>query len=141
MPISRLIAKPQIILFQSTYSRFLSSSWPNGTQIQASHCISQDSSFMDCLFLRSLYLFPPPPFHWVTALQEAIMDGTEIAVSRSLHSELMCPICLDMLKNTMTTKECSPLALPHCITALRMAQEGRGLRGQGERAGPPSPSD
>ncbi|KAG9333686.1 hypothetical protein JZ751_010676 [Albula glossodonta] len=38
--------------------------------------------------------------------QEAIMDGTEIAVSpRSLHSELMCPICLDMLKNTMTTKD------------------------------------
>ncbi|XP_071521174.1 E3 ubiquitin-protein ligase RING2 isoform X1 [Panulirus ornatus] len=39
--------------------------------------------------------------------QEAITDNTEIAVSpRSLHSELMCPICLDMLKNTMTTKEC-----------------------------------
>lgn len=39
--------------------------------------------------------------------QEAITDMTEIAVSpRSLHSELMCPICLDMLKKTMTTKEC-----------------------------------
>lgn len=39
--------------------------------------------------------------------QEAITDNTEIAVSpRSLHSELMCPICLDMLKKTMTTKEC-----------------------------------
>lgn len=39
--------------------------------------------------------------------QEAITDLTEIAVSpRSLHSELMCPICLDMLKKTMTTKEC-----------------------------------
>lgn len=39
--------------------------------------------------------------------QEAITDNTEIAVSpRSLHNELMCPICLDMLKNTMTTKEC-----------------------------------
>lgn len=38
--------------------------------------------------------------------QEAITDGTEISISpRSLHSELMCPICLDMLKNTMTTKE------------------------------------
>ena len=37
---------------------------------------------------------------------EAITDDTEIAISpRSLHSELMCPICLDMLKNTMTTKE------------------------------------
>uniref|UniRef100_A0A8C0C9G0 E3 ubiquitin-protein ligase RING1 n=1 Tax=Balaenoptera musculus TaxID=9771 RepID=A0A8C0C9G0_BALMU len=39
--------------------------------------------------------------------QMSIMDGTETAVSpRSLHSEVMCPICLDTLKNTMTTKEC-----------------------------------
>ncbi|KAJ8787597.1 hypothetical protein J1605_022912 [Eschrichtius robustus] len=53
--------------------------------------------------------------------QEAIMDGTEIAVSpRSLHSELMCPICLDMLKNTMTTKECLHRFCSDCIvTALR----------------------
>ena len=54
-------------------------------------------------------------------LQEAIMDGTKIAVSpRSLHSELMCPICLDMLKNTMTTKECLHRFCSDCIvTALR----------------------
>lgn len=54
-------------------------------------------------------------------VQEAIMDGTEVAVSpRSLHSELMCPICLDMLKNTMTTKECLHRFCSDCIvTALR----------------------
>uniref|UniRef100_H9GEL2 RING-type E3 ubiquitin transferase n=1 Tax=Anolis carolinensis TaxID=28377 RepID=H9GEL2_ANOCA len=53
--------------------------------------------------------------------QEALMDGTEIAVSpRSLHSELMCPICLDMLKHTMTTKECLHRFCSDCIvTALR----------------------
>ncbi|XP_028819798.1 E3 ubiquitin-protein ligase RING2-A-like isoform X2 [Denticeps clupeoides] len=53
--------------------------------------------------------------------QEAIMDSTEIAVSpRSLHSELMCPICLDMLKKTMTTKECLHRFCNDCIvTALR----------------------
>lgn len=53
--------------------------------------------------------------------QEAIVDGTEVAVSpRSLHSELMCPICLDMLKNTMTTKECLHRFCSDCIvTALR----------------------
>lgn len=53
--------------------------------------------------------------------QEAITDNTEIAVSpRSLHSELMCPICLDMLKNTMTTKECLHRFCSECIiTALR----------------------
>ncbi|XP_051867634.1 E3 ubiquitin-protein ligase RING2 isoform X4 [Pristis pectinata] len=53
--------------------------------------------------------------------QEAITDGMEIAVSpRSLHSELMCPICLDMLKNTMTTKECLHRFCADCIvTALR----------------------
>lgn len=53
--------------------------------------------------------------------QEVITDTTEIAVSpRSLHSELMCPICLDMLKNTMTTKECLHRFCQECIiTALR----------------------
>ncbi|MBV98884.1 E3 ubiquitin-protein ligase RING1, partial [Eschrichtius robustus] len=62
---------------------------------------------MDHLFLKPLS--PQPTHHLSTHrhLQEAIMDGTETAVSpRSLHSEVMCPICLDMLKNTMTTKEC-----------------------------------
>ena len=53
--------------------------------------------------------------------QEAITDDTEITISpRSLHSELMCPICLDMLKNTMTTKECLHRFCQDCIiTALR----------------------
>lgn len=53
--------------------------------------------------------------------QKAITDSTEIAVSpRSLHSELMCPICLDMLKKTMTTKECLHRFCSDCIvTALR----------------------
>lgn len=53
--------------------------------------------------------------------QEIIVDNTEIAVSpRSLHSELMCPICLDMLKTTMTTKECLHRFCHDCIiTALR----------------------
>lgn len=53
--------------------------------------------------------------------QEAITDHTEIAVSpRSLQSELMCPICLDMLKKTMTTKECLHRFCSECIiTALR----------------------
>jgi len=53
--------------------------------------------------------------------QEAITDETEIAVSaRSLQSELTCPICLDMLTNTMTTKECLHRFCAECIvTALR----------------------
>ncbi|CAF4869672.1 unnamed protein product [Pieris macdunnoughi] len=53
--------------------------------------------------------------------QEVITDATKIAVSpRSLHSELMCPICLDMLKKTMTTKECLHRFCLDCIiTALR----------------------
>lgn len=53
--------------------------------------------------------------------QDAVTDATEIAVSpRSLHSELMCPICLDMLKKTMTTKECLHRFCSDCIiTALR----------------------
>merc|ERR1712193_89366 len=53
--------------------------------------------------------------------QEAITDDTEIAVSaRSLQSELTCPICLDMLTNTMTTKGCLHRFCAECIvTALR----------------------
>jgi E3 ubiquitin-protein ligase RNF1/2 len=52
---------------------------------------------------------------------DVIDDDTEIAVSpRSLHNELMCPICLDLLKNTMTTKECLHRFCSDCIiTALR----------------------
>jgi E3 ubiquitin-protein ligase RNF1/2 len=52
---------------------------------------------------------------------EVITDNTEIAVSpKSLHNELMCPICLDILKNTMTTKECLHRFCHDCIiTALR----------------------
>lgn len=71
---------------------------------------------------------PVPSKTWELSLyelnrtpQDAITDNTEIAVSpRSLHSELMCPICLDMLKNTMTTKECLHRFCSECIiTALR----------------------
>ncbi|XP_033981014.1 E3 ubiquitin-protein ligase RING2-A-like isoform X1 [Trematomus bernacchii] len=53
--------------------------------------------------------------------QEAIMDGTEVTVSpRSLHRDIRCPICLDMLKNTMTAKECLHRFCSDCIvTALR----------------------
>ena len=53
--------------------------------------------------------------------QEVISSDIEIKVSpRSLHSELMCPICLDMLKTTMTTKECLHRFCQECITtALR----------------------
>lgn len=52
---------------------------------------------------------------------DVITDNTEIAVSpKSLHNELMCPICLDILKNTMTTKECLHRFCHDCIiTALR----------------------
>lgn len=52
---------------------------------------------------------------------EVITDDTEIAVSpKSLHNELMCPICLDILKSTMTTKECLHRFCHDCIiTALR----------------------
>lgn len=45
----------------------------------------------------------------------------EIAVSpRSLHRELMCPICLDILNQTMTTRECLHRFCSGCINkALR----------------------
>ena len=53
--------------------------------------------------------------------QELILDDTEIKVQRkSLNALLMCPICLDVLRNTMTTKECLHRFCSECITtALR----------------------
>lgn len=61
------------------------------------------------------------PYELQRTPQEVVTDNTEIAVSpRSLHSELMCPICLDMLRTTMTTKECLHRFCQECITtALR----------------------
>lgn len=52
---------------------------------------------------------------------EIIYDETEIAVTpKILQNELMCPICLDILKQTMTTKECLHRFCHDCIiTALR----------------------
>lgn len=51
---------------------------------------------------------------------QKIIDS-DIAVSpRSLHRELMCPICLDILNQTMTTRECLHRFCSACINkALR----------------------
>ena len=44
---------------------------------------------------------------------EVVTDNSVIGVSpRALHSELMCPICLDLMKNTLTTKEVSDMPPP-----------------------------
>ena len=71
--------------------------------------------------------------------QEAITDNKEITISpkvrslslllfagvshlscQDLQSELTCPICLEMLTSTMTTKECLHRFCAECITtALR----------------------
>jgi len=53
--------------------------------------------------------------------QEAITDNKEITISpKDLQSELTCPICLEMLTSTMTTKECLHRFCAECITtALR----------------------
>ncbi|KAL4126916.1 hypothetical protein QTP88_011114 [Uroleucon formosanum] len=53
--------------------------------------------------------------------QEPITDDTEIAVSpRGIQNELMCPICLGILKKTMASKECLHRFCSDCIvTALR----------------------
>ncbi|CAK9291271.1 unnamed protein product [Gordionus sp. m RMFG-2023] len=78
---------------------------------QDTHSNSQFNSKFWELNLYELHRLP----------QKIIEDDTKIAISsRSLNSELMCPICLDMLKNTMTTKECLHRFCQECIiTALR----------------------
>ena len=56
--------------------------------------------------------------------QEAITDNKQITISpKDLQSELTCPICLEMLTSTMTTKECLHRFCAECITtALRSGQ-------------------
>ncbi|XP_019851346.1 PREDICTED: E3 ubiquitin-protein ligase RING2-like [Amphimedon queenslandica] len=52
---------------------------------------------------------------------DVVTDGSLLRISpRALHSELMCPICLDLMKNAQTTKECLHRFCQECIiTALR----------------------
>lgn len=51
--------------------------------------------------------------------QKIIMDNISIS-PRSLQRELMCPICLDVLNTTMTTRECLHRFCSACINkALR----------------------
>ncbi|KAL4100597.1 hypothetical protein QTP88_020639 [Uroleucon formosanum] len=75
---------------------------------------SADQTDLNKMWKLSLYESQRSP-------QEPITDDTEIAVSpRSIRNELMCPICLDVLKKTMTTKECLHRFCSECIvTALR----------------------
>ena len=52
---------------------------------------------------------------------EMVSDNSTIAVSpRSLHSELMCPICLDLMRNTQTTKEVSCYARKYPYSEIPM---------------------
>lgn len=53
--------------------------------------------------------------------QELVTDSTAMVVGpHTLASELKCPICLDILQNTMTTKDCIHRFCQECITtALR----------------------
>ncbi len=87
------------------------------------------SSLVISSFMASSALSDPTERSWDLSLyelhrtpQEALTGaGMEIAVSaRSLQAELTCPICLDMLTQTMTTKECLHRFCAECIvTALR----------------------
>ena len=38
--------------------------------------------------------------------QEVILDDTMVAVSHTLNQDFKCPICLELMKNTMAAKEC-----------------------------------
>lgn len=52
--------------------------------------------------------------------QKIIMDNSISISPRSLQRELMCPICLDVLNQTMTTRECLHRFCSACINkALR----------------------
>merc|ERR1711953_121115 len=78
-------------------------------------------SDFDCLTEMNEKQFELSRYELNRKPQELILDDTEIKVQRkSLNALLMCPICLDVLRNTMTTKECLHRFCSECITtALR----------------------
>ncbi|KAI3385056.1 hypothetical protein SNEBB_005704 [Seison nebaliae] len=61
------------------------------------------------------------PYEQQRQCHEILVDAPNITVQpNKLFSELTCPICLDILQNTMTTKECLHRFCYDCIiTALR----------------------
>lgn len=72
----------------------------HGFTIKLDH--SHQACFLPCPDL-SLYELHRKP-------HDMVSDNSAIAVSpRSLHSELMCPICLDLMRSTQTTKEVSSI--------------------------------
>ncbi|XP_022170437.1 E3 ubiquitin-protein ligase RING2-like [Myzus persicae] len=83
-------------------------------QIQKLIMASSDPTDLNKMWELSLYERHRAP-------QVAVTDNTEVEVSpRSLQNELMCPICLEVLKKTMTAKECLHRFCSDCIvTALR----------------------
>ncbi|CAF0735092.1 unnamed protein product [Didymodactylos carnosus] len=60
------------------------------------------------------------PYEQQRKPHELLRDGELCISPKLLQSELTCPICLDLLRNTRTTKECLHLFCCDCIeTALR----------------------
>ena len=91
---------------------------PVGAGVMLQFIISHVSSIAD-LTLYEVHRKP----------HDLITDESLIAVSpRALHAELMCPICLDLMRNTQTTKEVGvahdtpitmsllPLPLPYSVS-------------------------
>jgi len=78
-------------------------------------------SDFDCLTAMAEKQFELSRYELNRKPQELILDATEIKVQRkALNALLMCPICLDILRGTMTTKECLHRFCQECITtALR----------------------
>ena len=68
-----------------------------------------------CLILKKLPFLPPADlslYELHRKPHEMVADSSVVAVSpRALRSELMCPICLDLMKNTLTTKEVGSVVL------------------------------
>lgn len=67
------------------------------------------------------FIFAISSINQVRRPHKLITDDTKIKItSRTLSAELCCPICLDLLTCTMTTKECLHRFCSECITTALM---------------------
>ena len=100
--------------FLCRFSRSSSTNVSTSSQMNSSDTPNNSSGFKTGL------TWDLTPYEQQRKPHELLHDEELLISPKSLQSELTCPICLDLLRNTRTTKECLHRFCCDCIeTALR----------------------
>ncbi|CAF4359698.1 unnamed protein product [Rotaria sp. Silwood2] len=115
---SRIWSKPGKFIFyeilSTTLIRSTNTNVSNSSQMNSSDTTNNTSGFKTGL------TWDLTPYEQQRKPHELLHDEELLISPKSLQSELTCPICLDLLRNTRTTKECLHRFCCDCIeTALR----------------------